>query len=123
MPASPATARALPPSATISAASASSRSLRLAVITTAAPARARAAAVAYPMPELAPVTMAVFPERGLFMIVLLFVTDPVDGAGFVIRNEHAAVGHDLQIDRPSPDLAVLQPPFGKALVGDGPVLL
>src|SRR6185369_15540386 len=73
MPASPATARALPPSAIISAASASSRSLRLAVMTTAAPARARAAAVAYPMPELAPVTMAVFPERGLFMIVLLFL--------------------------------------------------
>ncbi len=55
--------RAEPPASTISATSVSSSASRRAATMTLAPCSANSFAVAWPMPELAPVTMATFPMR------------------------------------------------------------
>jgi hypothetical protein len=60
---SPAKATASPPSSAISAMRRSSSEARRAVTTSFAPSRAKSFAAARPMPELAPVMIAVFPSR------------------------------------------------------------
>ena len=68
------TARAFPPTDSISAAAASSSGAPRAARTTAAPARANAAAMALPIPRFAPVTTATFPQ-----------SEPASGCASVIR--------------------------------------
>src|SRR6185369_12698337 len=50
------------------------------------------------------------------------ICDAVDGTGLVVRNQQAAVGQDLKIDRPPPGAVVLEPALGEDLVGDRPVV-
>src|ERR1700720_875015 len=66
---SAATPRALPPGAAlaISATAASTLACVLPLTTTSAPAAASPRAVAWPMPEVEPVTSAVFPFRSIFI--------------------------------------------------------
>src|SRR5712691_3812856 len=84
---SAATPRTLAPGTALAivAAAASTLSCFLPLTTTVAPAAARPLAAAWPMPEVEPVTSAVFPDRSIFMRYLRLDDEDI-GSGARDRN-------------------------------------
>jgi hypothetical protein len=89
----------------IAATAASTLPCVLPLTTTSAPAAARPLAIAWPMPEVDPVTSAVFPERSIFMGHLSFMADGDIGCGVRNRNRRTC-GNNAQQKSGAPGAAL-----------------